>query len=86
MALMCQVIRVHIINAQRLINFQAQECLVSAPNAAKSAEILIFLAKLCAQKNEIIPAIEAYKKALEVYFIVLLLSLKFLLKIELYAY
>uniref|UniRef100_A0A0M3IEF8 TPR_REGION domain-containing protein n=1 Tax=Ascaris lumbricoides TaxID=6252 RepID=A0A0M3IEF8_ASCLU len=48
-----------------LINFQAQECLVSAPNAAKSAEILIFLAKLCAQKNEIIPAIEAYKKALE---------------------
>uniref|UniRef100_A0A915CGU7 Bardet-Biedl syndrome 4 n=1 Tax=Parascaris univalens TaxID=6257 RepID=A0A915CGU7_PARUN len=44
---------------------KAQQCLVSAPNAAKSAEILTFLAKLCAQQDEIIPAIEAYKKALE---------------------
>uniref|UniRef100_A0A914RSS0 Tetratricopeptide repeat protein n=1 Tax=Parascaris equorum TaxID=6256 RepID=A0A914RSS0_PAREQ len=56
---------VHIAEDERLINLQAQQCLVSAPNAAKSAEILTFLAKLCAQQDEIIPAIEAYKKALE---------------------
>ncbi|VDK59193.1 unnamed protein product [Anisakis simplex] len=45
---------------------KAQECLLSSPNAAKSCEILTFLAKLFVQKNEIIPAIEAYKKAIEI--------------------
>ncbi|VDN59437.1 unnamed protein product [Dracunculus medinensis] len=44
---------------------QAQECIMSAPNFVKSVEILKFLAELCAQKNEINSAIEAYKKALE---------------------
>lgn len=39
---------------------------MSAPNFVKSVEILKFLAELCAQKNEINSAIEAYKKALEV--------------------
>uniref|UniRef100_A0A914D8K3 Bardet-Biedl syndrome 4 protein n=1 Tax=Acrobeloides nanus TaxID=290746 RepID=A0A914D8K3_9BILA len=45
---------------------KAQEVLLSCPRMNKSVEILVFLAKLCTQRNDILPAIEAYKRALEI--------------------
>lgn len=43
----------------------AQEILMACPKLKKCIEILIFLGKICIQKNEIAPAIEALKHALE---------------------
>ncbi|VDM96433.1 unnamed protein product [Thelazia callipaeda] len=45
---------------------KAQECLIAAPSETiQRAEILTFMAKLFEQRNDIKPAIEAQKKALE---------------------
>lgn len=51
-----------------LSTFQAQECLFTAPTAARHVEILTFLARLCEQRNDIKLAIDAQKKALEASF------------------
>lgn len=39
---------------------------MACPKANKSVDILVFLAKICIQKNQLIPAIEAFKRALEI--------------------
>lgn len=44
---------------------RAQEVLMSCPKFNKCVDILIFLAKICIQKNDLIPAIEASKRALD---------------------
>uniref|UniRef100_A0AC34GTJ7 Bardet-Biedl syndrome 4 n=1 Tax=Panagrolaimus sp. ES5 TaxID=591445 RepID=A0AC34GTJ7_9BILA len=43
---------------------KAQEVLMNCPSLDKCVDILVFLAKLCVQKNELVPAMEAFKRAL----------------------
>ncbi|CAD5222609.1 unnamed protein product [Bursaphelenchus xylophilus] len=42
---------------------KAQECLTQFPKAHKSVDMLMLMAKICIQKNDLVPAIEAYKLA-----------------------
>ncbi|CAD5217465.1 unnamed protein product [Bursaphelenchus okinawaensis] len=42
---------------------KAQECLTQYPRANKNVDMLTLMAKICIQKNDLIPAIEAYKIA-----------------------
>ncbi|KAI6214871.1 Bardet-Biedl syndrome 4 protein [Aphelenchoides besseyi] len=42
-----------------------QECLLRCPKLNKSVDMLLFIAKTCIQKDDLLPAIEAYKVAQE---------------------
>ncbi|KAI6241553.1 Bardet-Biedl syndrome 4 protein [Aphelenchoides fujianensis] len=44
---------------------ETQECLLLCPRLNKSVDMLLFIAKTCIQKGELIPAIEAYRVAQE---------------------
>ncbi|KAI6187872.1 Bardet-Biedl syndrome 4 protein [Aphelenchoides besseyi] len=53
------------VNSLEAVNIRyatrTQECLLRCPKLNKSVEMLLFIAKTCIQKDDLIPAIEAYK-------------------------